>query len=157
MNKKLRVTIHENQTGSFTFNEIGERTKKLYQGTFIVKSMLNPIEELAVMRELKDILGPHWASCTDAEYNIAYSLCELKYRIINAPPFWNNAPAGNFPGGGLMDKNIILKVLDYATEVYRVQAKLLKEEGKKTLKKLEDSLQKYDQDALKEGTGDESE
>ena len=68
------------------------------------------MDKLAVGRERRQLLGEFEALASELERYIAYSLSELKYRIITAPVFWNDDKMnGNIP-----EEQLLFNVLDAA-------------------------------------------
>lgn len=110
MDKSEEISFSTDEmSASFSFSSVGTLTSQTYRGSFVVKSLLQPEEFLAAGRERRRLLGEHIAFASEREANMAFALSELKFRIISAPPFWNN--------GKIMDENIILEVLDKALEI----------------------------------------
>jgi hypothetical protein len=93
-------------TAVFMFEGIGEITGNSYRGPFKVRTLLDPEQMLQAGRERRSLLGQNIAFASDTEFNIATALSELRARIVEPPPFWNN--------GKVLDTNILLEVLDLA-------------------------------------------
>lgn len=87
--------------------------KGTYVGAFRFKCFLHPLQKIASSREFREIMGPTPSFANEEESFLAYALTQLKYRIVNAPPFWKSEnPAAM--DGDIADENIIAAVLDAA-------------------------------------------
>src|SRR5271165_826057 len=62
-----------------------------YIATFTFKCFLTPTEKLASGRVYRQLLGPNPNLAFINEDNLAFSLAQLKYRIVEAPPFWTSS------------------------------------------------------------------
>lgn len=88
---------------SFYIDLDGEDTGVKYQGTFVVKCVLDMggrhSEELEKTRLMADYANP-----SDGLYGIAVTLSKLRARIVDSPEWWKQS------GGGttIIDDNIIL-------------------------------------------------
>lgn len=111
---KRKDIVIENNTAKWEINQIGD-IKGLYTGTFIFKCFLTPTEKLAAGRDYRDFLGENAVMALQHEDNLAFSLSQLKYRVISAPPFWTSSMGtqGGVPGD-IPDVKIIDTVLDAA-------------------------------------------
>ncbi len=98
----------------------------LYLGTFRFKCYLSPTEKLAAGREYRELLGSNPTMANKHEDNLAFSLAQLKYRIISAPPFWTSTLQQSGISGDLPDENIIDAVLNAAVDAEIKFAKQLK-------------------------------
>jgi hypothetical protein len=85
-----------------------------YHGLFRFKCFLTPTEKLAAGREYRELLGENAALAFKNEDNLAFTLAQLKYRIISAPPFWNSAQGINGQLGDIPDENVLDKILEAA-------------------------------------------
>lgn len=104
----------EDCTGVFHIQQNGDTTKQTYLGTFKVKCILNPIDFMEADKLYRQLLGEVHPEAAHAHTaSIAFALSQLKYRIIEMPPFWENKKLG---GGHLKDNNIIIEVLNLAME-----------------------------------------
>ena len=97
----------------FDVNIIGERTNNSYLGSFRVKCILSPMEEIKADRMYRELMGqnPHLAS--EHVSQLAYALSQLNFRVIDSAPFWQG---GEIPGGHIGDRNVILEVFDKSVE-----------------------------------------
>lgn len=99
--------------GTFTIKETGSLSKDSYMGTFTVKCLLSPMEEIAADKRYRDLLGNNSHLATQNVREKAFALAQLEQRVTEMPPFWEN---DTIPGGHVRDQNIILLVLDKAIE-----------------------------------------
>ena len=104
-----------------------------YSGTFRFRCFLNPMQQVAAGRDYREMMGPNMGLAPEHESFLAWSLCQLKYRIISAPPFWGNE-SGIIGGGNLPDEEIVPMVLDAAMAAEN---------------KYKDSLRKRKEEAIK--------
>lgn len=84
-----------------------------YVGAFKFKCYLTPLQQIAANREYRELMGPNPTYASEHESFLAYSLTQLKHRIISAPPFWASQNPASF-AGDIADENIISAVLDAA-------------------------------------------
>lgn len=102
----------------------------LYSGQFKFKCYLTPIERLAAGRFYREILGSQGMLATKHEDNLAFSISQLKYRVISAPPFWSSAIGLDGTFGDLPDENVLDAILEAAISAeFKFKAQL--EEKKK--------------------------
>lgn len=101
------------QTATFTINIIGRHSKDSYMGTFKVKCLLSPLEEIAADKRYRDLLGQNSHLAQERVRQQAFALAQLEQRVIAMPPFWEN---DTLPGGHIADDNVLLTILDEAIE-----------------------------------------
>jgi len=122
------ITI-EGNVGSWEMRLEGE-IQGTYTGTFKFRCFLTPTQRLAAGREHRELLGANPTLATEHDDNLAYSLSQLKYRIISAPPFWTSTMQANGMSGDLPDENIIDSVLEAAIAAQlKFTAQLKKKKG----------------------------
>lgn len=110
------------QTAKFSVNITGRLSKETYLGTFRVKCLISPLEEIAADRRYRDLLGDNSHLAQDHVRQKAFALAQLEQRVIEMPPFWESEI---IPGGHIKDDNVILEILDHAIEAQEkyIQAK----------------------------------
>lgn len=101
------------QTVTFSINVVGKLSKDTYMGTFKVKCLLSPLEDIAADKRYRDLLGDNSHLAQEHIRQQAFALSQLEQRIIDMPPFWENNTLG---GGHIKDVNVVLFVLDQAIE-----------------------------------------
>lgn len=120
----------------------------LYTGQFRFRCYLDPLARLASSREYRELLGPNPSIVLEIEDNLAFSLSQLKHRIISAPPFWTaSGQPGNVP-----DENIIMLVLDAAISAeikYKNQLKKKKADALEKAKLAAESILKSQNESAK--------
>lgn len=132
-----------------------------YTGSFVFRCFLTPTQRLAAGREYRELLGNHPTLAEPHEDNLAFSLCQLKYRIISAPPFWTSTLQANNMAGDLPDENIIDSVLESAIAAelkYKAQLKNKKKDAIERAKKAAERLLKLrdeEKDESEDSTGDD--
>lgn len=127
MEKEIR--FNDDGTAEFQVRLVGDVTQQTYLGKFKVNSVMDPFQILNAGKRYRDLLGVNPAFASETELNLAFSLAQLEYRIIDAPPFWNN--------GRLKDLNVIMSVFDLAVEAeerYRLDQKKRVEESLELIK-----------------------
>lgn len=121
-----------------------------YVGTFKFKCFLLPTERIAANREYREQLGINPTVAGEHESALAYALAQLKYRILEAPPFWTATLSTSKFAGDIEDENIINSVLAMAMEsefIYRDLVKKKKEEAIQKSKAIaEDMRDKQDEE-----------
>lgn len=128
----------------------------MYTGTFKFRCFLTPTQRLAAGREHRELLGNHPTLATEHDDNLAFSLSQLKYRVISAPPFWTSTLQMNGVAGDLPDEKIIDDVLEAAISAelkYKAQLKQKKVEALERARKAAEKMLKRreEQDAENEG------
>ena len=101
------------QTATFSINIVGKHSKDSYMGTFKVKCLLSPLEEIAADKRYRDLLGANSHLAQENVRQQAFALAQLEQRVIEMPAFWEN---DSLPGGHVKDQNVLLHVLDQAVE-----------------------------------------
>lgn len=120
----------EGNTATWSFRLDGD-IHGTYSGTFRFRCYLSPLQKIAADRERRELLGNHPEYASEHESFLAYSLTQLKYRILTAPPFWNSQNPSSM-GGDIADENIINAVIDAAVGAeikYREMLRQKKEEA----------------------------
>lgn len=122
MEKEIR--FNEDGTAEFQVRLVGDVTQQTYLGKFKVLSVMDPFQILNAGKRYRDLLGVNPAFASETELNLAFALAQLEFRVVEAPPFWNN--------GRLKDLNVIMSVFDLAIDVeeqYRIDQKKRVEES----------------------------
>jgi len=101
------------QTAKFTINITGRHSQATYMGTFRVKCLLSPLEEIAADKRYRDLLGSNSHLAQEHVRRQAFALSQLEQRVIEMPPFWENDIIN---GGHIQDDNVLLDILDLAVE-----------------------------------------
>lgn len=142
---KRKDIVIENNVATWNISATGE-IQGLYTGTFKFKCYLTPVEKLYSGRDYRELLGPNPTLVLKHEDNIAFSLSQLKYRVLSAPPFWTSAVGINGIAGDLPDENIIDVVLEAALAsefkflaILRNRKSEVVEKAKKAAEKIRDS------------------
>lgn len=127
-----KILINDDGTANFTIDSEGIATKDTYRGTFTVKCMLSPLEFIKADRLYRQLVGDNVSSAHPTARSNAFALSQLKFRIVKAPPFWQNDELA----GGHVENNIIAEVMESAItaeEKYREQKQKEAEELQKIL------------------------
>ena len=143
----------EGNTASWDININGD-VNGTYSGTFRFRCFLTPTQHLAAGRRYRELLGANPTLATVHDDNLAYSLSQLKERILSAPPFWtSNGEAGDLP-----DENVIDEVLKAAIDAelkYKVQLKKKRGEAlEKAKKAAERMLKEREEEPAEDGEGE---
>lgn len=131
-----------------------------YTGLFRFRCYLTPTQRLAASREYRELLGDNPTLALKHEDDLAFSLSQLKHRVISAPPFWSSTLQTSGMPGDLPDENVIDAVLNAAIDAelkYRNQLKNRKSDAiEKAKKAAEKILNQQDEEAEDEGQDKES-
>ena len=96
----------ENGTAVFSINIVGNVERQTYLGTFKVKCVLSPYDFIKADRLYRELLGGTTPEVVHAHArSCAFAFSQLKFRIIECPPFWENPELG---GSHLKDDNVII-------------------------------------------------
>lgn len=131
----------EEGTATFSISEVGTATRSTYMGNFKVHCILSPIDLMSADRDYRAFVGnvnPN--DCTTHVRNLAFALSQLKYRIIEEPPFWTNPKVG---GGHLKDTDVIISVLNLALEAEESYRQSRKKEAEEIQNKLTERVMNY--------------
>ena len=109
---KNQISIDSKGLASWDINMTG-LIGGTYQGTFVFKTILTPLQEIEVDRDYRELLGKNAEFATTHADNLAYTLSQLRYRVVKAPPFFNDGIT-RFPGGQIPDREVLSKILDAA-------------------------------------------
>ena len=115
----------------FDINIVGVHTNNSYYGTFKVKCLLSPIEQIKADKLYRDLLGNNAHLASNHVGQLAYAASQLHLRVTEAPPFWESNDLG---GSHIEDENVILSVLDSAIEA---QVKFVEEKKEELIKRQE--------------------
>jgi hypothetical protein len=107
--KRTDIIINGTEA-SWDINMLGDVSGS-FIGAFKFRCMLTPTQKIAANREMRDLLGPQMLLASEHDQNLAFALTQLKYRVVEAPPFWRS---GGIIAGDLVDSNVIMSVLDAA-------------------------------------------
>lgn len=96
---------------TFPVKIIGSKTKKVYEGTFKVKCLLNLDEQ--IQRDLAFDSDTRGSMTLLAESRLfARAISELEARVIDAPSWYKDARGGR----ELLDKNVVLELANLALD-----------------------------------------
>jgi len=137
MINEIRIDMEKEQA-TFTIDAIGSFDKKRYVAGFVVKAFLNPIDRISADKLRRELLGPNPESAGSEEKTMAFALAQLKYRVIEAGPFWFKG--SDIGGAALKNDNIIYHVFNLATKAEEEYGKLLSQEAEQMEKALNNSL-----------------
>lgn len=143
-NKKIDLKF-DGSTATWQLTETGA-INGTYIGTFKFRCFLTPLQRIAANREYRELLGPSASIATDTESFLAFALTQLRYRIIEAPPFWMSEPdeksgVVQMPGN-LPDENIIASVLDAAIRAEQDYKLMKKQEQDEAVKRFRRAAEK---------------
>lgn len=117
----------------------------LYQGTFKFRTGLSPLQEIEADRDYRDLLGKNAEFAASHIENLAYTLAQLRHRVVEYPPFWNDGTS-RFPGSHIRDKEVLEAVFEasvMAEQKYRSQ---LAEKTKISMEKMKKYVEKLEED-----------
>jgi hypothetical protein len=113
-----------------------------YLGTFKFKCFLTPSEKLACGRRYRELLGPNAALAFKNEDNLAFTLAQLNYRVVQAPPFWNSAIGVDGILGDLPDETVLDAILEAAMAAELKYVALLRSKKEQLIKKTKEVAEK---------------
>jgi hypothetical protein len=137
------LILNNDGTASWTFREEGDTLQATYAGTFVFKCYLSPLETLASGRLFRELIGQNSNEASDQERFLAFSLSQLKSRIVKAPPFWKT-DSNSIVDGNIPDLNLISLTLDKAINaelLYKEELKKKKAEAVATVQAAATALQ----------------
>lgn len=149
--------IIEGSTARWDINVEGD-INGLYVGSFRFRCFLTPTQRIACGKLYRELLGPSPTLALKHEDDLAFSLSQLKYRVISSPPFWSSSVGLNDIAGDIPDENVIDMVLNAAIDAeikYKSQLKKRKLEVIEKAKKAAERLLS-DQDQLDENEDQKS-
>lgn len=111
--KEYADIILEGNTATWEMKEEGD-VQGTFTGKFRFRCFLTPTQKIAANREYRELMGDNIVMAPEHESFLAYSLTQLKYRIIDSPPFWQSTLKTSGIAGDLPDENIITIVLNAA-------------------------------------------
>ena len=114
----------------------------LYAGQFKFKCYLTPTEILAAGRLYRELLGPNGMLASKHEDTLAFSLSQLKYRVISAPPFWTSALGLDGSSGDIPDANVLDAILDAALASQFKYLALLKKKKEESIQRAKKAAEK---------------
>lgn len=121
-----------------------------YTGTFVFRVFLDPIRQLQAGREFRELLGSLSAQASETERELAFSLIQLKHRILKSPPFWSSTLQESGIQGNIGDLNIIGSILDAAIKAEHLYIRKIEKEREeilnRTIKVAEDLLEKQEKE-----------
>jgi len=148
--KDTTLEINSDGMAKFSVNMVGGKTMQTYLGNFKAKCLLNANEYIRANREFMDLIGDS-KNLGDPE-EIAFALVQLKYRLVDVPPFWQsqNSP---YDGGEIKDYNIITSVFNICMDAEREYEKMMQED----YDKVKEKIKKQREALVKKKEKDESE
>ena len=129
--------IIEGSEATFELNLLGTDNNQTYMGKFKVKCLLSPMDIIESDKLYRTMLGENIAYAGETAKHMAFALSQLKYRIIEYPPFWENRP---IKGSHISDKNIIIEILNVAIDVEELYRQKKIEEAKKVEERLTNAI-----------------
>lgn len=100
-------------TATFSISNTGAITRQTYMGNFKCKCLMSPMEQINADKLYRQLLGENMLMASDRAKTLAFALSQLKYRLLEVPPFWENKILG---GSHIIDDNIIIEVANLAVE-----------------------------------------
>ena len=126
--------VVENNTAKWDISHSGD-INGLYTGTFVFKCFLTPSEKLAAGRQYRELLGTNPVVVSEHEDNLAFSISQLRYRVISAPPFWASSVGVNGVVGDLPDEKVLDVILQASLSAEFKYLALLQDKKEKALEK----------------------
>lgn len=117
----------------------------LYTGRFTFKVMLSPLQEIEADRDYRELLGKNAEFVSTHIEKLAYILAQLKQRVHEAPPFWNNG-LSRFPGSHIKDQDVLLLVSEASLVAELKYRESLREKRSGLLEKMKKDLEKQSEE-----------
>jgi hypothetical protein len=112
-----------------------------FMGTFKFRCYLSPLQRIAAGREMRDLLGPIAGLANKQESFMAFAITELKYRVLEAPPFWGAASAQGY-AGDLHDENVVFAVFDAAIDAENKYKAILQDKRESAIMRAKEAAEK---------------
>lgn len=127
----------EEGIATFNINLVGKPDRQTYLGTFKVYCILTPMQFIDSDKTYREMIGDvHPENAHEHTTAISFALAQLKYRVIECPPFWQHP---KMPGGHLRGAdNIIMEIFNMAINAEQTYRKSQEKEQKE----IEDKLAK---------------
>lgn len=104
-----------------------------YSGRFVFKCYLSPLDQIAANKLYRELVGSHSSIVSEHEGLMAFTLTQLKYRIVKAPPFWLSHTSEYGISGNIPDLNVLSLILNHALESEELFKKNMIEQRKSVL------------------------
>jgi hypothetical protein len=124
-----------------------------YQGTFQFRTVLSPLQLIEADRDFRELLGKNTELVGSQVENLAYTIAQLKQRVVKSPPFWNDG-LSRFPGSHIRDEMVLQAVYEAAALSEIMYRNKLKENHKASVERLKAHL---DREAEEEAINQEVE
>ena len=125
-------------TKIFSINEVGQRSGRVYDGKFTVKTLLNRRENFIADERRRFIVGSNSQGVAPSLSGEAYILGQLSVRIVESPKWWTESDNGL----DLPDENIIGTIFKLMEEKVAEFEAEVKGQAKTSLEKLTKSATK---------------
>lgn len=149
--KRKDIAI-EGNTAIWQISAIGE-VLGLYAGTFKFKCYLSPLEKLSAGRLYRELLGGNATMALQHEDSLAFTLSQLKQRVISGPPFWQSSLSGEGVSQ-VPDENVLDIILEAAIAAEFKFLAELRQKKENVLEQAKKAAEKYlagrDSDVKKE-------
>jgi hypothetical protein len=119
-----------------------------YQGTFKFRTGLSPLQEIEADRDYRDLLGKNAEFAATHIENLAYSLAQLRQRVVAGPPFWFDG-ISKFPGSQVRDAEVLQEVFEAAVASEVKYRNTVKEKHKAAIQKLSRALEEKESEQAK--------
>jgi hypothetical protein len=116
-----------------------------YQGVFQFRTVLSPIQQIEADRDFRELLGANASFATTHVENLAYTLAQLRQRIIKAPPFWDDG-LSKFKGSHIRDEEILQAVYEAAVMAETKFRNQLKEKHKESIERLKAFIERQEEE-----------
>jgi hypothetical protein len=116
-----------------------------YQGVFQFRTVLSPIQQIEADRDYRDLVGNNASLMTTHIDNLAYTLAQLRQRVIKYPPFWDDG-YNRFKGSHIRDEEILQAVYEAAVMAEVKFRKQIKEKHKESIERLKAAIQRQEEE-----------
>lgn len=146
------ITVNlEDGTATYTLKHHGQ-VGGTYIGVFKLLCSLNPIQYIEADKDYRELLGKNAELASTHADTVAYALSQLRQRILESPPFWNEK-GGRYGGAHLKDHEILEIMLEAAVKAEIKYRRELQAKHEEAVSKIKAALEKrkVDEELEEEG------
>ena len=113
-----------------------------YAGRFRFRCYLSPTQQIAANRDFRELIGKDMYMADEHEKSLAYCLTQLKYRILESPPFWLSSAQASGVAGDIADENVLVAILGAAIDSEMIYRNQLQERKVAAIKRAKEAAEK---------------
>lgn len=133
--------IFDKSTASVVITVLDEVKDTEERGIFKFRCHLTPMDIIDTDAFYRELIGVRPSESDRVADRMAYSLSQLRYRVIDAPEWWKKDPEGRSQiWGGHCNKNVVVEVFNVAVTAETLYLEKLKKESKHARQILEEKF-----------------